>query len=522
MSTQSLPLLGQPQTAIAWIRSRLLVPSFSDLFFLFVLTWSFVSFADGWFRLLMDGDTGLHIRIGEYILASHQVPTHDLFAFSKPGQTWYAFEWLSEVLFGGLHLAWGLKGVVLLSGIVLSLFVTVLFRKMLALGANPWIALLLTLITANASNIHFHARPHIFTLLFLTIAAWMVQADRITRTRAIWLLVPLTTLWTNLHGGFFILFAYLGILVAGSVAEALLFPELRPQRRSDAFRYGLLTVGCAAASLVNPYGFRLHQHIFETLTSPWLVNAVEEFKSPSFRAETLLAYMAVLFLGLGVSGFLIARRKLTEALWIIFLAYCSLVSVRHVPVFLLVASPIVATQFTALWSAWVEKRPRKSTARILEDVSRGLAANATHTSIWCPAALVVLALLPGQPWPQDFPHELFPTHMVARHAGLIASSRTLAPDQWSDYLVYKNYPRQRVAIDGRHNYYGEKIVANYIQLTAGSYNWKELLDGFRAEAVLCPVTWPLASLLKQDSAWRVVDDDSYAVLFLRRPMANVP
>ena len=84
----------------------LLTPSLSDCFFVAIMMWLFVCGASGWKSLLMDGDTGWHIRTGEYILAHHAVPTHDLFSFSKPDAPWFAWEWLSDVLLRGCCFGW--------------------------------------------------------------------------------------------------------------------------------------------------------------------------------------------------------------------------------------------------------------------------------------------------------------------------------------------------------------------------------------------------------------------------------
>src|SRR5437588_12205325 len=94
-----------PQTASAtaytWASKfpQFLVPSFSDCFFLAILVWLFVAGVSGWKALLMDGDTGWHIRTGEYILNHGTVPRQDLFSYSKPDAQWFAWEWLSDVVF---------------------------------------------------------------------------------------------------------------------------------------------------------------------------------------------------------------------------------------------------------------------------------------------------------------------------------------------------------------------------------------------------------------------------------------
>jgi len=105
----------------------LLIPSLSDCLFLAILLWVFAA-GSGWSVLLADGDTGWHIRTGEYILDTRSVPVLDLFSFSKAGQPWFAWEWLSDVIFALLYRAWGLKGVVAFTGLVLSFSSALLYR----------------------------------------------------------------------------------------------------------------------------------------------------------------------------------------------------------------------------------------------------------------------------------------------------------------------------------------------------------------------------------------------------------
>src|SRR5689334_20039645 len=84
----------------AW--QRWLLPSFADIAFIFVIVYCYVWHAK-WRALLADGDAGWHIRTGEWILRYHQVPHQDLFSFSRPGDSWFAWEWLSDVFFAVLY-----------------------------------------------------------------------------------------------------------------------------------------------------------------------------------------------------------------------------------------------------------------------------------------------------------------------------------------------------------------------------------------------------------------------------------
>jgi hypothetical protein len=498
------------------IARRLLFPSFTDLFFIFTFTVAFLVSPSGWDSLLVDGDTGLHIRAGDYILATHHVPTQDLFSFSRAGQPWVDWEWLSQAAFALLHNWWGLKGVLLFSGVLIAAAFTLLMRYTLWRGANSIVALVLVFMAIDTAFVSVLARPHIFTMLFVLVAMFLIAADRRHRSAKVWLLAPLTTLWANLHGGFPILFPLLGLLVLGSAAEAFLYTDGRARRWSDVRRYAGLGLGAALASLVNPYGIRLHRHILDTLSAKWLMNAGTEFVSPSFRSEHMLVFMVLLFLGLATVVPLLQARKMTEALWIVFFAYCALISVRHVPLFALVAVPIIAEEISIWWQRWSWGKSRTSVPSVLNDLSAQIGTYFGPVTLCAPIFVLVVGLGGWVRWPSDLSVSGCPAGMIARHARQIESARIFTSDQWSDYLVYHFYPRQRVFIDGRHNFYGERIVTDYQKLIGGQHDWKQLLEHYQFNMVLAPVDWALASLLKYQPDWRVIDDDGKTILFQRK------
>jgi len=76
---------------------KLWIPSLPDIFFVVLLVSAFAQPA-GLSALLTDGDTGWHIRTGELVLASGQAPLVDHFSFTRAGQPWFAWEWLSDVI----------------------------------------------------------------------------------------------------------------------------------------------------------------------------------------------------------------------------------------------------------------------------------------------------------------------------------------------------------------------------------------------------------------------------------------
>jgi hypothetical protein len=502
--------------------ARLLLPSFSDCLFIAVLVWLFATGAGGWYGLLADGDTGWHIRTGEWILQHRQVPQVDLYSFSKSGQPWFAWEWLADVVFAALHQLAGLKGVLLVSAIVISGYGTLLFRHMIARGVLPFAALLTTLLCFGASTVHFLARPHIFTMLGLTGTIWLLENDRAKPSRRIWLLVPITILWTNVHGGFLALIATLGLLAAGTAIEEWWkaqeqghTPDFRP-----ALRYGVITACCTLASLVNPFGWKLHQHVFAYMQSDWIKESVQEFQSPSFRTESALQFEIVLFLGLITVAWLISKRMVVPSLWILFWGHNALMSVRHIPIFMIVAAPWVALGATELWRRYIEPAGKKTTRGILASLSQDMLPGCSRSSMWIAVVVAQFVVLPDSlmKWPADFPDIKFPARMAEKHRDRLIQSRVLTMDQWADYLIYRYYPNHKVFIDGRSDFYGERLGKEYVNMVQASHDWDTLLDKHGFDTVLSPAVWSLATILKRDSRWRMVDDDGLAILFERVPM----
>jgi hypothetical protein len=295
MSTGSV---AAERTRNAFALPRVLIPALGDMLFVAALFWLFYSGPGSWDTFLGDANTGLHIRTGDYILAHGQVPHRDLYSFSKPGEPWFAIEWLSCVLYAVLDRVWGLAGIGVVSALLLCVYPVLQLRDSVQRGANVLIALLVILAGVRAAAIHFLARPHLFTLLFTVLAVWLIARERECATWRRWLLVPLSLLWTNFHGGFLTLIAYLGLLGAGLALEGWLDPRVRGARWRDARQWFAIFAASSAATLVNPYGIGLHQHIAEFLGSSWLTRMVQEYAPPTTllgdsRIQVFYALVAV-------------------------------------------------------------------------------------------------------------------------------------------------------------------------------------------------------------------------------------
>ena len=495
-------------------RGRLwLTPSLVDVFFLVLLLAAFGR-PQAWQGLLGDGDTGWHIRTGDFILTTGTVPQRDLFSFSRPDQPWLAWEWLADVSFALAHRWHGLEGVTALSVTVLCGASMVLLSWLLRRGVGLWIGVAVALAAFSASSVHHLARPHIYSVLLMTLALWILDQDRERPGRRLWVLVPLSALWANLHGGFA---AWLATLVVVAAVSAL------ERNRTAVRRYGLLLLLSSAATLLNPYGWRLHRHIFDYLGSSWIQDHVQEFQSPNFRSENTLVFAVLLLVGIAVGARAWTGGRRLEVVLVVVWGIAALRSARHIPLYCLMAGPLIAAQCAEWWAAASRRHSARSPVRILWELSRDL-GQSHHVSLWTPfVAVVAVPLLAAHAGLGDFPAARFPVAAVTRNLDRLrptgAGPRVMTSDQWADYLIYRFYPRQRVFFDGRSDFYGPELGTEYQALLSPGRGWRPKLDRYGFDLALLPVDWPLGALLENDGDWRVLDRDAVSVLLARRPAA---
>ena len=486
-------------------RKLRLAPTLPDLLFALLLLAIFGRTA-GWQTLLRDGDTGWHIRTGEYILA-HGVPVADLFSFSRPGRPWYAWEWLADAIFAQIHRWWGLEGVAVLGALLVCLPAALLFAWLLRRGAGAWVALAVTLASTSAASVHYLARPHLFSLVLLVVGLWLLDEDRRTPTPWLWALVPMAGLWANLHGGFAAWLGALGLLAAVSAAQ---------RNRAAFVRYGLLAALSALATSVNPYGWQLHRHVLGFLGSRWIAENVAEFQSPQIRSENMLIFALMLLAGVAAAA-KVRRSQWFEACLAVSWGFAALRSARYVPLFAVVAAPLLASYVAGCWERRAARSPARSVGRVLWESSQALGAQ-WRVTLWMPllAALAMLAVLPAVGL-ADFPERSFPVAAVSRNSGLLVSpgARILTSDQWGDYLIYRLYPRARVFYDGRSDFYGEAVGDDYRTLLLAGRRSGEVMARYGFTAALLPLDWPLGQILERDPNWQAVYRDRQAVLLVK-------
>jgi hypothetical protein len=459
-----------------------------------------------------DGDPARHLRHGETILATGDVIRVDSFSFTRPDAPFVGFEYGSQVLLAFSHRLGDTGGVVVLTTLVIAGTLAGLSAWLLRRGVDPLLVALATTAVAVLTNIHWLARPHVFSWpLILLLLAWLER----DRRPPLWAFGVLFAGWANLHGAFVFGWVMIGMYLAGHLLESRLAygePERRAERHR-ALRLVPALLVAMAATLLTPYGWRLPWHVVEFFRDPWIRTLTQEFQSPNFNSGDLLPFLAAL----GVTGLLLAHGRCphwTRLVAILGTSAMGLIAQRNIVMFGLVAGPLLAIEWNPAWVRLVGSRP--PARRFAHAAGTGRPGPYIAATVAALAALVINGGRVGalQVLPKGFEERRFPVATVeqARAAGL--SGRLFHDFVWGGYLLWA-WPEQKVFIDPGTDHYGGALLRaqrHVVNLQAG---WADSLKTWDIDLVLVPSVGAMAAELKRESAWVTWYADSTATLFRR-------
>ena len=504
------------------------LPSLTDLAFLMPIVFLFTRL-EGAKTMLGDGDTGWHVRTGQWILANGRVPHQDIFSYTKAGQPWYAWEWLWDTLFAWFYQYGGLATVVSVSIVIVCLTFALLFRLVRRHCENPFVAIAVTFLACAASAIHWLARPHLVTLLFTVILLMVLDRAREGRTRWLWALPAFFVLWTNLHGGFLVGLIILAGYAAGELAGASFTANSDDRRAAlrSAARYGLTAFFCALATFVNPYTYHLHAHIYQFFSEPYHIQNIVEFQSISFHHPAALFLEIMLLLGVSAAAwFVVKRRDFVPLVLIAGWAHLALFASRNIPLFAIVAAPFVAQAFYEMLSGLERAQVAAWLPRAVTGFRTAAAEFSETDQHWrlhlaSAAAAVVVALLIANPnatgkLKPEYDPDMYPAKALSVLRA-DPGSRIFTDDEWGDYLLYHLYPGHKVFVDGRSDFYGQDFEQKYFDVMQVKYDWEQSLNRYKVDTIVLSTKTALASTIKESSHWRTIYDDSVAIVFRAVP-----
>ncbi len=466
-------------------------------------------------RLLnSDGDLARHLSLGRSMLRDGLVTVDD-FSHTRAGSPFLAYEWLSQMLFGWLERVGGLAAITLYAAAVIGATYAVVVLFMRRRRVDALLAYLTGILAAILGSVHWLARPHLITGLAVALLLLLLESRG---RRSVLLAAPLFVLWANLHPGFVIGLALIGAYMAGEVIEAWT-SDARAVHVARARRH-LLTFGiAAAATLLTPHGYHLPVHVISHLNNPFLMGVTNEFISPNFHSlhgKIFLLVLLAMVVGLAIGR---KRPSWPHLLVIAMMTAGALISRRNIPLFGIVALPLLAIALNPAWRRW--RVPVLSHVRRVFQEGERIAKPGRAAAVLAALMLVLGAAdgrVGGAQLVRDrFDARTFPVEAVAsaRAAGL--DGTIFNEFTWGGFILY-SWPEQRIFIDGLTDYFGADLTRTYMDIAMLQPGWDRKLDEHRVSLVIVPPKSALAYALRSRPEWQPWYEDATAVI-LRRDTA---
>lgn len=459
-----------------------------------------------------------HISTGRWIWQNGSLPASDPFsiaALSKPniqGSVTLQGYWLAQTSYYLIYKLFGLSGIVFYKAFLLTLIFFALWRILLFKGIEHFTALALISPLLLLVKPFEYMRPQIFSFLFSLLIFHVVEKglkrlrqEGREKTRILMLLPVILGLWANMHSGYIVGIAMIGVY---AFSETIKYVSKRNALSPTAFRkFMLWLVISVAASCLNP------NHIQPIVSSISIVgysptqNIDEYARTWVYYSHTLFyLYLALTSVTLLVLLFSWRKVELSHVLLYGCFAVVGMAVFRFSIFFTLLSLAIASGYFAVLTGPIV--KPLRRIAITIAVIVMLMTANYSFRN----SSLVNGAL---------------PNNLPTSAANFILennlSEGIFNPYEWGGYLMWHLNPRYKVFIDSR--------VMNpaqfYDYLTANYGRKDEIFNKYGIKTVVFYVMnlkqngMPdvVYALLKDDNWKMVYLDEKNAIIFVRADTA---
>jgi len=483
---------------LPWLLPRLQDVVFIGVFYFVLLIGS---------ALFRDGDPGRHITLGTYMLEHLSLPQVDLFSYTTPGVYLPPYEWGAQIILAAANRWLGLSGVVWVVALCLGWLAMLVFDELRRRQVAPLLSFGLTLWCIGLTMIHWAARPHIFSLVFLALLAASLARLAQGENISLWRFPLILWAWANIHGaGFMLAFLLWAAYLAGELWESW------AQKRvwwNPVFQKLVFSGALAfAATFFTPSGWRLWQFSLSFIGNPYLLEIAGETNSVAFHEfKGLLVLLSLMLVTLILSRSK-AKRPMAESLLLAGWLGVGLYGWRNVPLFAIIAIPLLGEHLKGK-----ETKADKELAA-LEHLPK---------SLWPALSAVVFAVLLMSGLRLDAAHQgyafntgEFPVQAVNWLEKNPQPGKMFNYFPWGGYLIYRLWPQQQIFLDGQMIYV-ESLVRDYETALNGNEEWVAVFQKYHVDWLLVPDEAPIARVLKRESGWELLYADETAVIFRRKP-----
>ena len=458
------------------------------------------------FRSTYEPDLWWHLAHGRETAAGHFVRTNVFSAAYRDYPQPYT-SWLFDLISYVLWMRVGPAGIQALQALLIALSLGLIaaacrirssVAATVAVCAFGWIV-----IEPRALP-----RPHLVSFAGMAATIYLIERSRIAGTwRPLLWMLPVTVAWANFHVECVFGVATVGLFAAGE--------WIRPRSLGRAASQGalLIAAGCAAATLLTPYGVGLWRYTFENSAVPRLLNIAELQPPylPNYRG-----FFALTALTLG--GCLLRWRRLSlfDAAAIVLFGALGWRYLRLTPLLFFAAAPFVAQCLDELGDL---RKPGQS---------RFPLGKPRLSRLWGVSAAAVALLLSRVPMTtlvrgvQIGGDALEPGDVFSPEAMRFARDHHLSGPAFTSinlggYVAWYLYPGAQVFIDSRLQAYPPEHFAAVSRAAGDPDGWDTLTQNLDWAVLSVPRVNPFSGTGRFDERfWAAAYNDRAIAILVRR------
>ncbi len=482
---------------------------------------------------LSTADLGRHLKNGEIIIESDWadklgVLKTNFYSYTEGGFSFVNHHWLSGVLFYGVFALFGFGGLSVFYIILYGLAFLLLFRlanKEIGINFATLVALSVIPILTNRQEIRPEVFTYLFSAIFFYILHFWYKNNSGENFKTLIALPILMLFWVNLHIGFVVGFAILGVFWLDSLIRYKTSKDNLSAKKS-LVEISKITVLSFGTSLINPaflkgalypfsifsnYGYR----VLENQSIIFLEN-LNISEGLHFGLIKLLYFLIALsFLVLIFKKDWRPNFRIGYFVLIVISVYLSFTAIRNFPIFALFFMSILALNIKPLVRYLEQKEDfRFVTALVLS---------------------IILIIFSFQ--------SLDTIRAKQNNFGIgLADNINAAANFWQrenikgpifnnydigGYLIYNVFPTEKVFVDNRPEAYSlDFFVDEYVPAQEAAPKWNDLLQKYKFNAIFFShrdqTPWGQNFLVTKinDPEWAPIFADAYHIIFVRRNSQN--
>lgn len=478
------------------------------LFFVF----SFLFKTDGSFNQ----DLGRHLKLGEIIWQTKQVPTINLFSYTNPNFPFTNTHWLFEVFTYFASQTIGLQALLVLKIIILLTSVYLILKVIPK--ENTIMLLPIGFIFFHVLRERTELRPEIFSFLFTAGTYYILEKYLRNPTKLIYLLPGIQLFWINTHIYFFVGLLVQAIFLIHLGYQHLPFHRIRGLIAQEGSKLKLLFFVFALSvviSLINPYGItgllyplivtKNYGYTIVENQTLFLLESIN-FRDPNFLFVKIS--LGFIFLSILIA-FLRKKFELKNILLAGFGAALALMNVRSFPYLVFLSLPAALQNFGPI--------KQNTFLKIL---------------IFVFSAILLLEsyfYLSGDYYrsrDEDYKVGLKLEENGKKALNFVIDHNLTNPIynnfDIGSYIIYRGYPIYKVFVDGRPEGYPKEFFQDiYISSQYEPQRFKELDQKLNFKTIIFSITdqtpWGKAFLtsIVKDSDWKTVYIDDFMIVLVK-------